>query len=123
MTCVTLLSIVSAEAPGYDARTLIWVGATSGYWATGSAKIAPMPPSMMMIARTQAKIGRSMKIRDIGYPPRRFAFIRFSAPGGGAWTFCGALAGTALIGAPSRKFAVPWVITFSPGARPWVTTQ
>jgi hypothetical protein len=28
-------------------------------------KIAPIPPSMMMIARTQAKIGRSMKIRDM----------------------------------------------------------
>ena len=44
---------------------LIWVGATSGYWATGSAMIAPMPISMMMIAITQAKIGRSMKIRDM----------------------------------------------------------
>src|SRR5437868_6918743 len=44
---------------------LICVGATSGYCATGSAKIAPTPPNMMMIARTQAKIGRSMKIRDM----------------------------------------------------------
>ena len=33
-------------------------------------------------------------------------------------TFCGALAGTGLICAPSFKFAVPWVITFSPAARP-----
>jgi hypothetical protein len=30
----------------------------------GSEKIAPRPPSMMTIAMTQAKIGRSMKIRD-----------------------------------------------------------
>src|SRR5436190_20778971 len=44
---------------------LIWVGATSGYCATGRAKIAPIPPNMMMIARTQAKMGRSMKIRDM----------------------------------------------------------
>src|SRR6185369_691492 len=44
---------------------LIWVGATSGYWATGRETIAPMPISMMMIAITQAKIGRSMKIFDI----------------------------------------------------------
>jgi hypothetical protein len=44
---------------------LIWVGATSGYWATGSEKIAAIPPSMMMMARTHAKIGRSMKIRDM----------------------------------------------------------
>src|SRR5438270_14035220 len=44
---------------------LICVGATSGYCATGSAKIAPIPPNMIMIARTQAKMGRSMKIRDM----------------------------------------------------------
>src|SRR5438270_11097465 len=44
---------------------LICVGATSGYCATGSAKIAPIPPNMMMIARTHAKMGRSMKIRDM----------------------------------------------------------
>ena len=44
---------------------LIWVGATSGYCATGSETIAPMPISMMMIAITQAKIGRSMKIFDM----------------------------------------------------------
>jgi hypothetical protein len=29
-------------------------------------KIAPMPTSMMMIEITQAKIGRSMNILDIG---------------------------------------------------------
>src|SRR6185295_505015 len=63
---VTLPSSVAAEAPGKVARMLIWVGATSGYWATGRDMIAPMPISMMMIAITQAKIGRSMKIRDIG---------------------------------------------------------
>src|SRR4051812_3847528 len=44
---------------------LICVGATSGYCAIGSDTIAPMPLNMMMIARTHAKIGRSMKIRDM----------------------------------------------------------
>src|SRR5436305_9789492 len=44
---------------------LICVGATSGYCATGSAQIAAITPNMIMIARTQAKIGRSMKIRDM----------------------------------------------------------
>jgi hypothetical protein len=44
---------------------LICVGATSGYWAIGSDTIAPIPIIMMMIARTQAKIGRSTKIFDM----------------------------------------------------------
>jgi hypothetical protein len=36
----------------------------SGYCSIGSEKIAPSPASMMTIAMTHAKIGRSMKIRD-----------------------------------------------------------
>ena len=40
-------------------------GAMSGYCATGSERIAPMPASMITIAITQAKIGRSMKIFDM----------------------------------------------------------
>jgi hypothetical protein len=44
---------------------LIWVGATLGYWAIGSVKIAAKPINMMMIAMTHAKIGRSMKTRDM----------------------------------------------------------
>ena len=48
--------------------------------------------------------------------------LHLSRPGG-ALTRCGAVAGTALICAPSLRFAVPCVITFSPGARPPVTTQ
>ena len=55
--------------------------------------------------------------------PRAEPRAPFIAPGGGALTFCGALAGTGLIGAPSLRLAVPCVMTFSPGARPWVTTQ
>src|SRR6187402_823853 len=45
---------------------LTLVGAMSGYCSIGSAVSAPNPPSITMIASTQAKIGRSMKIRDIG---------------------------------------------------------
>ncbi len=58
----------------------------SGYWAMGSARIAPTPASMMMMAITQAKIGRSMKIREnmAGQPP---------APEG-ASICCGVSAGT-----------------------------
>src|SRR5690606_7252173 len=44
---------------------LTFVGAMSGYCSTGSEKNAPIPPSITMIARTQAKIGRSMNIRDM----------------------------------------------------------
>ncbi|MET3819650.1 hypothetical protein ABID76_002294 [Burkholderia ambifaria] len=38
-------------------------GAMSGYCATGSARIANAPPSMMKSAITHAKTGRSMKKR------------------------------------------------------------
>src|SRR6187401_989734 len=48
---------------------LTLVGAMSGYCSIGSALNAPMPPSMTMIASTQAKIGRSMKIRDMSGLP------------------------------------------------------
>ena len=37
-----------------------------GYWAIGRLRIASTPASMMMMAMTQAKIGRSMKKRDMG---------------------------------------------------------
>ena len=40
-------------------------GAMAGYCATGSVVIASVPASMMTIAMTQAKTGRSMKKRDI----------------------------------------------------------
>src|SRR5205085_6269225 len=39
------------------------------------------------------------------------------------WSRCGALAGTGRTAMSGFKFAVPWTITLSPGARPWVTTQ
>ncbi len=39
-------------------------GAMVGYWAIGRTRIASMPASMMMMATTAAKIGRSMKKRD-----------------------------------------------------------
>ena len=51
-------------------------GAMSGYCSTDSARIEPSPVSMMTIAITQAKTGRSMKMREIiqdqpcGPPPR-----------------------------------------------------
>ena len=65
MTCVTPSSSVFADAPGYLAVMLIVGGAMAGYCATGSVAIASAPASMMTIAMTQAKTGRSMKKRDM----------------------------------------------------------
>src|SRR5512135_3138745 len=39
-------------------------GEMSGYWDTGREKLAITPASVMMIASTLAKIGRSMKKRE-----------------------------------------------------------
>src|SRR5512143_1339128 len=62
-TCVTVSSTVFAEAPGYMALMAIWGGAIAGYWETGSLKMASPPASMMTMAMTHAKMGRSMKKR------------------------------------------------------------
>lgn len=43
------------------------VGAMSGYCEIDSVKIASRPASMIVIAMTQAKIGRRMKNLAIGY--------------------------------------------------------
>src|SRR5688572_4626337 len=61
----TVCSSVAAEAPGYTARTVTTGGAISGYWAIGSTRIAARPAITMKIESTAAKIGRSMKKREI----------------------------------------------------------
>src|SRR5204862_133672 len=63
MTWVTEFCSVCADAPGKVARIDTWGGATSGYCAMGRPMIAPIPASMTMMARTQAKMGRSIKTR------------------------------------------------------------
>src|SRR5688572_4591259 len=57
----TVSAMTSGGAPGYDARTTIVGGTTSGYCATGSALYARPPSRIVTIERTAAKIGRSMK--------------------------------------------------------------
>src|SRR5687767_13884243 len=47
------------------ARTVTTGGAISGYWAIGRIRIAARPAITMKIESTAAKIGRSMKKRDI----------------------------------------------------------
>src|SRR5688572_2684663 len=44
---------------------LTLVGAMSGYCSIGNSRIAPAPASMITIEITHAKIGRSMKTREI----------------------------------------------------------
>src|SRR6185369_11604149 len=57
----TVSAMTSGGAPGYEARTTIVGGTTSGYWATGSTRYARLPSRIVTIERTAAKIGRSMK--------------------------------------------------------------
>jgi hypothetical protein len=64
-TWVTVDSTVSADAPGKLARMFTEGGAMSGYCSMGSVNMPPSPASMMTIAMTQAKMGRSTKMREI----------------------------------------------------------
>src|SRR5262245_59298442 len=87
ITCTTVLSTVSAEAPGYE--ELIWMegGAMVGYCSTGSEKIDSAPATMTAIASAIAKIGRSMKKFAIWRLTRRLrvrkALVEWSACGRG----------------------------------------
>src|SRR5438876_517493 len=65
MTCVVVFDSVSASAPGKIAVTEICGGASVGNCEIGSRNATIRPNSMIRIASTQAKIGRSMKKRDI----------------------------------------------------------
>jgi hypothetical protein len=47
---------------------LIWGAAIAGYWAIGKVTMASVPASMMRMAMTQAKMGRSMKKRGMAGP-------------------------------------------------------
>src|SRR5215213_7487515 len=61
----TVEATTSAFAPGYCPLTLMIGGAISGYCAIGS-RMNDTPPRMMKtIDSTEAKIGRSMKKREI----------------------------------------------------------
>src|SRR4051812_16553712 len=61
----TVCSITSADAPGYTARTVTTGGAISGYWPIGRVRIEARPAMTMNVESTAAKIGRSMKKREI----------------------------------------------------------
>src|SRR3954468_5319828 len=61
ITCVTVCSTVSALAPGYVVETVICGGAISGYAAVGSSNTQSRPATVIRMAITHAKTGRSMK--------------------------------------------------------------
>src|SRR4051812_2506562 len=87
-------------------------GEISGYCAIGRLKPAIRPASVMMIASTLAKIGRSMKKRaklPMGYLAEAVAAATGAWPGA-----CGATV------APGRTFTRLSTITWSPSFRPAV---
>src|SRR3954466_9819916 len=61
----TVSATTWALAPGYLQSTWTVGGETWGYCAIGRLKTAIPPVSVMTIDRTEAKIGRSMKNREI----------------------------------------------------------
>ena len=61
----TVSAITFGFAPGYCACTTTDGGTTSGYSEIGRRNIAIRPPTKMMIDSTAAKIGRSMKNREM----------------------------------------------------------
>jgi hypothetical protein len=65
MGAATVSATTLALAPGYNAETCTTGGVTSGYWAIGRASKATPPMIVNTIDKTIAKIGRSMKKRDI----------------------------------------------------------
>src|SRR3954469_639034 len=77
----TVSRTVSAFAPGYTAVTTTVGGVTSGYWAIGRVYTATAPARVTTMDRTEAKIGRSMKKREITDGPLVFGERRPQSPG------------------------------------------
>jgi hypothetical protein len=61
----TVSAITLGVAPGYCAWTTTDGGTTGGYSETGSFRRPTMPASRNKAERTPAKIGRSMKKREM----------------------------------------------------------
>ena len=61
----TVEATISALAPGYWPVTLMTGGAISGYWATGSRPKETRPRITNTSDTTPAKIGLSMKKREM----------------------------------------------------------
>src|SRR3990167_6432324 len=103
-------------------------GATVGYWAIGNLVMDTAPKTRMNRAITHAKMGRSMKKRDMLAPLYFDAAAEAAAVGTGAAPMpacaLGCCHGTALTGA--LGFIIFWkpsTMTCSPVLRPPSTTQ
>src|SRR5262245_14491925 len=72
----TVCSSTAADAPGYTARTVTTGGAISGYCAIGSTRIEASPAMTIKIDSTAAKIGLSIKKREIMISPCELFFVR-----------------------------------------------
>src|SRR5262245_9681594 len=78
----TVSAITFGLAPGYCARTTTDGGTTSGYSEIGICRSASRPATKMSTDSTPAKIGRSMKKREIFISrPRRRCGVAGSARG------------------------------------------
>src|SRR5437899_8525908 len=80
----TASTTVRALAPGKRVVTCTVGGTTSGYCATGSAKMATPPITIIKMASTFARTGRAMKKSEIMAP------LLFGAHAGG-WRRSGGL--------------------------------
>src|SRR5512135_46932 len=74
LTCCSIGVATDSEtswalAPGQVQSTCTIGGEICGYWATGSVNSAIPPARVMTIDSTEAKIGRSMKKREITADP------------------------------------------------------
>src|SRR5690606_2508675 len=120
MTWVTESSSTFAEAPGYTARISTEGGATVGYIDTGRLKIESAPASMMMIAMTHAKTGRSMKKRAMGIPYCWSDGSAESSEGAAAWSaVAGASAGASAGSPPGAEAESPPASTTCTGMPGW----
>src|SRR4030095_14466670 len=85
----TVEATTSALAPGYWPVTLMTGGAISGYWATGSRPKETAPKITNTSDSTAAKIGRSMKKREMRMGIRCSVGRGLSAAGEGRGVVCG----------------------------------
>ena len=116
MIWVTLFSMVCAEAPGYLVVIRTDGGATSGYWEMGSLRTEIAPASMMTMAITQAKMGRSIKNLAMTYS----AFFAGVCPVGAACVWAPDCWAATFTGAPGLIFCRPATMTCSPAFNPFV---
>ena len=123
----TVSAITLGLAPGYWARTTTEGGATSGYSEIGSPRSAISPAISISTDNTPAKIGRSIKNLE-----RFMVFLFFknqradqdcAVPALGASGLPSIGTSSGATSAPGRTRCKPLTTSFSPAARPLLTTR